>query len=138
MATETPDRVGTLAMATEPEHGSAKDLYRRIDGQLGYPTDLLDTPGLLHGAILRSAHAHARLIRVDVSRALIMPGVHAVVTAEDVPGLNRFGIVVRDQPVFCEERVRFEGDAVAAVAADSRAEARLTLNTSRCPRSLKR
>ncbi|KAA1174480.1 molybdopterin-dependent oxidoreductase [Marinobacter salinexigens] len=127
MATETPDRVGTLAMATEPEHGPAKDLYRRIDGQLDYPTDLLDTPGLLHGAILRSAHAHARLIRVDVSRALTMPGVHAVVTAEDVPGLNRFGIVVRDQPVFCEERVRFEGDAIAAVAADSRAEARAAM-----------
>lgn len=117
----------TLDPGAVSEVAPAPELYRRIGGQRAYPTDLLDIPGLLQGAILRSAHAHARLRRVDVSRARTMPGVHAVVTADDVPGLNRFGIVVRDQPVFCKERVRYQGDAIAAVAADTRAQARAAL-----------
>jgi len=103
------------------------ELVRRIEGRLAYATDQA-IPGLLHGVILRSAHAHARLVRVDIARARNMPGVHSVVTAEDVPGLNRFGIVVRDQPVLCEERVRYEGDAIAAVAANTREQARAALN----------
>ena len=105
-----------------------EDLVRRIEGRLAYSTDQLDLPGLLHGAILRSTHAHARITRVNTSRALRMPGVHAVVTAADVPGLNRFGILVRDQPVLCDDRVRYEGDAVAAVAADSPEQARIALD----------
>lgn len=58
-----------------------------------------------------------------------MEGVRAVVTHKDVPGLNRFGIVIPDQPVLCEDRVRYVGDAVAAVAAKTEdiAEAALEL-----------
>ena len=127
MSSDTPGRIVTLD-ADAPDGGCpSPELYRRIEGRLGYPTDLFDTPGLLQGAILRSEHAHARLLRVDTSRARTMPGVRAVVTADDVPGLNRFGIVVRDQPVFCEDRVRYEGDAIAAVAADTLAQARAAL-----------
>ncbi|WP_288367675.1 molybdopterin cofactor-binding domain-containing protein [uncultured Marinobacter sp.] len=102
-------------------------VLQRIGGRLGYATDQQHIPGLLHGAILRSRYAHARLLRVDTTRARSMPGVRAVVTAEDVPGLNRFGIVVRDQPVLCEDRVRYEGDAIAAAAADSLEQARAAL-----------
>lgn len=103
------------------------DVRQRIEGQLRYATDQKHLPGLLHGAILRSRYSHARLLRVDTTRARSMPGVKAVATAEDVPGLNRFGIVVRDQPVFCEDRVRCEGDAIAAVAADTLEHARAAL-----------
>lgn len=58
-----------------------------------------------------------------------MEGVQAVVTHKDVPGLNRFGIVIPDQPVLCEDRVRYVGDAIAAVAAETEeiAEAALEL-----------
>ena len=78
-------------------------VLQRIGGRLGYATDQQHIPGLLHGAILRSRYAHARLLRVDTTRARSMPGVRAVVTAEDVPGLNRFGIVVRDRPTLPHE-----------------------------------
>ena len=106
-------------MELKPQPGMAEtSVLERIEGRFGYATDQQHLPGLLHGAILRSRHAHARLLRVDTSRARLMSGVRAVVTAADVPGLNRLGIVVRDQPVLCEDRVRYEGDAIAAVAAD--------------------
>ncbi|MDO6443133.1 xanthine dehydrogenase family protein molybdopterin-binding subunit [Marinobacter sp. 2_MG-2023] len=107
---------------------SRMDLTPRIEGRLAYTTDQRHLPGLLHGAILRSAHAHARITGVDISRAREMPGVHAVVSAADVPGPNRFGIVIRDQPVFCDERVRYEGDSIAAVAADTPEQALAALD----------
>lgn len=124
---ENTGRIVTLDTGSEWSALSGADLRRRIEGRLAYATDHQAMPGLLHGAILRSAHSHARVIRVNVARAWGMPGVHAVVTAEDVPGQNRFGIVVRDQPVLCDERVRYEGDAIAAVAADTREQARAAL-----------
>lgn len=126
MPADSPELI-TLRVEPCANDRPGANLHQRIEGRLSYPTDLLDTPGLLHGAILRSEHAHARVLRVDAGRARSMPGVHAVVTAADVPGLNRFGIVVRDQPVFCEDRVRYGGDALAAVAADTRAQARAAL-----------
>lgn len=127
MTTEFRASVVTLDAGSDDSGSLTTELYRRIEGRLAYPTDLLDIPGLLQGAILRSEHAHARLLRVDTTRARRMPGVHAVVTADDVPGVNRFGIVVRDQPVFCVDRVRYEGDAIAAVAADTQAQAQAAL-----------
>lgn len=127
MSSDLPGSVVTLGDGLTDGDPPSPELYRRIGGRLSYPTDLLDTPGLLQGTILRSEHAHARVLRVDTRRARNMPGVHAVVTADDVPGLNRFGIVVRDQPVFCDDRVRYEGDAIAAVAADTRAQAQAAL-----------
>ena len=115
-------------MELKPQPGMAEtSVLERIEGRFGYATDQQHLPGLLHGAILRSRHAHARLLRVDTSRARLMSGVRAVVTAADVPGLNRLGIVVRDQPVLCEDRVRYEGDAIAAVAADTVEQARAAL-----------
>ncbi|WP_127529752.1 xanthine dehydrogenase subunit D [Paenibacillus kobensis] len=87
-------------------------------GKLVYLTDM-KKPGMLHGKILRSSYPHARLLEVDVSAASQMPGVHAVLTADDVPGLNGYGIVTQDIPVFCTDRVRHVGDVIAAVAADT-------------------
>ncbi|MFC3797847.1 xanthine dehydrogenase subunit D [Cohnella sp. GCM10012308] len=90
----------------------------KVTGKLAYLTDL-SLPGMLIGRVLRSPHPHAYIRSIDVSKALALPGVHAALTAKDVPGLNRFGIARPDYPVFCEDRVRFIGDAVAAVAAAS-------------------
>ena len=83
-----------------------------------YAADLT-MPNMLHGAFLRSPHAHADIVSIDVSEAEALPGVLAVVTSKGVPGLNRFGRVVKDQPVLADDRVRQIGDAVAAVAAES-------------------
>lgn len=95
------------------------DSFDKACGLQRYPTDELDWPDLLHGRILRSAWPHARILQIDLSRARTLPGVQAVVSAEDVPGLNSYGIVFRDQPVFCTDTARYLGDAIAAVAADS-------------------
>ncbi|GBF72215.1 xanthine dehydrogenase subunit D [Paenibacillus sp. 598K] len=90
----------------------------KTTGELAYLTDLT-APGMLYGKVLRSAYPHARLLAIRTERAERLPGVHAVLTHRDVPGLNRFGIVQPDQPVLCEDRVRYIGDAIAAVAAES-------------------
>lgn len=98
----------------------------KVTGRLEYLTDMT-APGMLYGLVLRSPHPHARIVSISTSRAKRLPGVHAVVTHEDVPGLNRYGIARQDQPVFCEDRVRYVGDAVAAVAAESPELAELAL-----------
>lgn len=91
----------------------------KVTGTLKYLTDLR-FPDMLYGKILRTAYPHARILSIDTSTALAYPGVMAVLTWEDVPGLNRFGISFPDQPVFCEDLVRYEGDAIAALAAVSK------------------
>ncbi|WP_018662114.1 xanthine dehydrogenase subunit D [Heyndrickxia acidiproducens] len=94
------------------------DGMAKVTGSLSYLTDL-SFPDMLYGKILRSQHPHAKIISIDTSRAEQLPGVAAIITAKDVPGLNGFGIVMPDQPVFCKDRVRYVGDAIAAVAAAS-------------------
>ena len=86
----------------------------------------LEAPGLLHGAVVLSPHARARVLRIDTSRARAAPGVAAVATAGDVPGDRWVGIVYRDWPVLVAEgeEVRCVGDVLAVVAADSPRAAR--------------
>ncbi|MDR6884378.1 xanthine dehydrogenase subunit D [Bacillus sp. 3255] len=91
----------------------------KVTGKLQYLTDMT-APGMLYGKVLRSRHAHAWILSIDASKARQTPGVRAVITAEDVPGLNLFGIAFPHQPVLCQDRVRYVGDAVAAVAADTK------------------
>jgi CO/xanthine dehydrogenase Mo-binding subunit/aerobic-type carbon monoxide dehydrogenase small subunit (CoxS/CutS family) len=76
-------------------------------------------PNMLYGATLRAAHPHARILSIDTTEAKALPGVHAVLTHEDVPGRNRHGLVYPDWPVLCDDKVRYLGDAVAIVAADT-------------------
>ncbi|MEK5235512.1 xanthine dehydrogenase subunit D [Paenibacillus sp. FSL L8-0470] len=90
----------------------------KVSGKLQYLTDM-SAEGMLTGRVLRSHQAHARILSIRTAKALEVPGVHAVITHEDVPGLNGFGIALPHQPVFCSDRVRYTGDAIAAVAADS-------------------
>lgn len=102
----------------------------KVTGQLQYLTDM-SLPDMVYGKVLRSAYPYARLLSVDTSEAEAMEGVYAVLTAKDVPGLNRFGIATPDQPVFCEDVVRYVGDAIAAVAADSPERALLAIEAIR-------
>lgn len=90
----------------------------KVTGKLQYLTDLT-APGMLHGKVLRSMYPHAWILSIDTSKAKATAGVRAVITAENVPGMNLFGIAFPHQPVLCHERVRYIGDAVAAVAADT-------------------
>lgn len=74
----------------------------------------------LHGGILRSQHAHAKIVSIDTSAAKALPGVHAVVTAADAPDV-RYGRTYIDRYMLAKNRVRYMGDPVAAVAAESQA-----------------
>ncbi|WNR45068.1 xanthine dehydrogenase subunit D [Paenibacillus roseipurpureus] len=94
------------------------DGKEKVTGELRYLTDLT-APGMLHGKVLRSQYPHAWILSIDTVKAKQLPGVRAVLTAADVPGLNLFGIAFPHQPVLCADRVRYIGDAVACVAADT-------------------
>ncbi len=103
------------APATSHQRADALD---KVLGVAKYAADLT-MPSMLHAAVLRSPHPHAEILTIDDTEARALPGVVEVVTARDVPGLNRFGRSIKDQPVLAEGRVRQIGDAVAAVAAVS-------------------
>jgi CO/xanthine dehydrogenase Mo-binding subunit len=92
------------------------DARDKTTGATKYSTDLY-LPGMLWGRVLWSRHPHAKILRIDVAQARALPGVEAVLTHEDVPGHNGFGIVDPNWPVLCWDRVRYQGDAVALVAA---------------------
>ncbi|MBI4523084.1 MAG: xanthine dehydrogenase family protein molybdopterin-binding subunit [Deltaproteobacteria bacterium] len=89
----------------------------KVAGRVTYTADI-SLEGLLWGKILRSPYAHARICNIDLSKARRVPGVRAIVTGQEIP--NRLmGKKIRDMPVLCWDVVRFVGDRVAAVAADS-------------------
>ncbi|MCU0281400.1 MAG: molybdopterin-dependent oxidoreductase, partial [Acidimicrobiia bacterium] len=95
----------------------------KLKGEFPYSSDL-HHDRMLWGATVRSPHARARIVSVDIAPALAITGVHAVLLASDVPGLRRFGQKEQDQPVLAEGEVRFWGEAVCVVAADDREAAR--------------
>ncbi|MDE0113848.1 MAG: molybdopterin-dependent oxidoreductase [Albidovulum sp.] len=93
------------------------DAPSKVSGRLKYAGDMI-YPDMLHMQVLRSQHAHARITSIDTSEAERIPGVACVITAEDVPGKDGFGVFVHDQPVMARGVVRYVGEAVAAVAAE--------------------
>ena len=103
------------------------DARAKVTGKLAYAGDYPEE-GFLHGKILRSPYPHARILSVQVEKARNLPGVAAVLTAADVPGRKTFGPFIPDQPVICGEKVRYVGDAVALVAAESERTAHQALS----------
>ena len=73
---------------------------------------------MLWGSTLRSPHPRAKIRSIEIGAALRVPGVHAVLTHEDVPGRKTYGLEIQDQPVLAWEDVRYQGEAVAIIAAD--------------------
>jgi CO/xanthine dehydrogenase Mo-binding subunit len=116
-------------VSTKLELGRVGESVRRIDaipkvtGEFAYSSDLY-AAGMLWGHTLRSPHAHALIRSIDISQAVAMPGVHAVMTHEDVPGDKRYGLEFADQPVLAFDRVRYYGEPVALVAAEHPEQAR--------------
>ena len=94
------------------------DALDKVTGAAKYPADLV-TLEMLHLKVVFAQRAHARIIALDISAARAHPGVVAVLTAQDVP-YNRYGLVREDQPVLCDRVVRYFGDRVALVAAETR------------------
>ncbi|MDQ1620339.1 MAG: hypothetical protein QOE19_2908 [Actinomycetota bacterium] len=99
-------------------HSAARpDGVPKVSGQFAFSSDL-SADGMVWGHVLRSPHPHARIRSIDIGPALAIPGVHTVLTADDVLGDNSFGLEHADQPVLAHDVVRFTGEAVAALAAD--------------------
>ena len=95
----------------------------KVTGEFAYSSDLR-AAGMLWGHTVRSPHAHARIGAIDLSAALTVPGVHAVLTHDDVPGAKRYGLEFPDQPVLAIDRVRYNGEPVVLVAAEHPEQAR--------------
>jgi CO/xanthine dehydrogenase Mo-binding subunit len=100
---------------------SRVDAADKITGQARYARDLA-IPGMLYMKLVFAGRPHARILSVDTSEAEKMPGVVAILTAKDVPN-NIYGLMVVDTPVFCDERVRYGGDRIAAVVAETQDQA---------------
>lgn len=116
--TRTRDVLGTSALRPD---GVAK-----VQGSFEFSSDANDD-NMAWGATLRSPHPYARIVSIDVSGAYAIAGVHAVITATDVPGKATYGLISSDQPVFASDYVRYMGEPVAAVAADHPETARRAL-----------
>ena len=90
----------------------------KVTGKSIYTADI-SVPGMLWGRVLRSPYPYARIVSIDTSKALALPGVYAVVTGQDVPE-TRVGRRMLDMPILAQDVVRFVGEKVAAVAAGSK------------------
>ncbi len=99
------------------------DAEAKVAGQARYIDDL-GFPGMVHAQVVRSDRPHARLRRLDLSPVLAHPKVVAVVTPRDIPGQNCVPIIYRDMPALAEDVVRYVGEPVALVAAETREAAR--------------
>jgi xanthine dehydrogenase D subunit len=89
----------------------------KVTGEFAYSSDLWHDD-MVWGVTLRSPHPHARIVSIDIGAALAVPGVSAVLTADDVPGENSVGLEHQDTPVLAGDVVRYQGEPVALVAAD--------------------
>nr|MCH9684402.1 molybdopterin-dependent oxidoreductase [Deltaproteobacteria bacterium] len=132
------DAIDLLARARRGEADPSIETDGRVGKNLGrYRGEMMslgDRPyvddmtrqGMLHGVLVLSPHARARVVSIDTSRAMALPGVKAVATAADVPGDRWYGLIIKDWPGFVAtgEEVRCVGDVVAAVAAEDLATAR--------------
>ena len=106
------DRTGRVG-----ENAPRPDGIPKVTGDFAFSGDFRHA-GMLWGGTLRSPYPSARILSVDVSRALAMTGVHAALTWEDVPGSLHYGLEYADQPVLADGVVRYQGEPVAVVAAD--------------------
>ena len=122
-------------LVDEPSHGvigtlqSRPDAIEKVTGRAIFTDDIKFT-GMLHARVKRAAVPHAIVRRIDVSKARLLPGVVAILTAEDIPGEQYHGLVIKDWPslVGIGERVRYVGDSLALVAAESSAIATQALD----------
>ncbi|MEY3999550.1 MAG: Xanthine dehydrogenase molybdenum-binding subunit, partial [Pseudomonadota bacterium] len=108
-------------MSKTAHHESA---HLHVQGQAAYIDDLPLTEGTLHAAPILSTAASGRILSFDISAVLASEGVHAVVTADDIPGDKWLSTFVHDEPVFASQRVDHVGQVLGVVVADSHLQAR--------------
>jgi len=117
-----PMEAKSLLVEKEPLHTVGLPLPRpdaveKVTGKAIYAADLY-FDNMLYAKVLRSKYPHARLVKIEASKAKALPGVVAVLTAEDIPGQKNHGLARPDWPVLAYDKVRYLGDAIAIVAAE--------------------
>ncbi|MDQ3066306.1 MAG: xanthine dehydrogenase subunit D, partial [Actinomycetota bacterium] len=112
-----------MRLARIGDRGLRHDATPKVTGEFEYSSDL-SAAGMLWGVTVRSPHAYARIAELDISEAVAMAGVHAVLTHADVPGQKTYGLEFADQPVLAADVVRYYGEPVALVAAEEPEQAR--------------
>ncbi len=129
-APAAPTRIRPEAPVQRPgrigEESARVDGIPKVKGEYEYSSDLW-IDGMLHGATLRSPHPHANIRSIHTSEAEGLAGVYAVLTHDDVPGRKVYGMEIPDQPVLAWEKIRYQGEPVAIVAADHPETARRAL-----------
>lgn len=104
------------------------DGFDKVTGRAKYTADL-KLPGMLYGKVLRSPLPHARIISIDTSQAEAMPGVRAVLTREDIKDIQPYyGHTLKDRPAIAIDKVRYVGDPVAVVCAETEQQAEEALS----------
>ncbi|GAI61715.1 unnamed protein product [marine sediment metagenome] len=84
------------------------DAYEKVTGKAKFGADLF-FPNMLYGKVLRSKYPHARIVKIDIEKALAYPGAEAIIRAEDIPN-NEFGVIVQNQQVLARQQVLYIGD----------------------------
>ena len=98
------------------ERVSRVDGIKKVTGDLKYVDDI-KLPGMLYAAVKRSPHPHAKILSIDTSKAEKLPGVKVVTTGKDFP--KKVGLYLSDKTFLAVDKVRYRGEAVAAVAAET-------------------
>ena len=107
----------TVAAGRIGDSPARPDGEAKVAGSFAFASDL-PFESAVWGATLRSPHPYARIVSVDAAPALAIAGVHAVLTAADVPGKSTYGLITADQPVLADGFARYVGEPIAIVAAD--------------------
>jgi aerobic-type carbon monoxide dehydrogenase small subunit (CoxS/CutS family) len=94
------------------------DAPAKVTGAIKYAADMF-MPNMLHMQVVRSPYPHARIVRIDAETARAIPGVECILTCDDVSGVDNFGVFIEDQPTLARGVVRYVGEAVVAVAAET-------------------
>ena len=120
--TPAPAAPAGLVTRRAPDAGVGASVLRpdgtlKVTGEFAFSSDLW-MADMLWGATLRSPHPRARIRSMDITGALKLPGVAAVLTHDDVPGRKTFGLEAADQPVLAGDEIRYQGEPVLIVAAD--------------------
>ena len=102
-------------------HDSA---IKHVSGKSIYIDDIPVNNQLLHGHVLYSPHAHARIKSIDITEAKDLNGIHAILRAQDIPGQNQMGPVIHDEPCLADQTVNCVGQAILLIAADNEETAR--------------
>jgi len=102
-----------------PDHQSHDSAVNHVTGKSVFIEDIPVQAELLIGKVLFSKHAHAVILRIDISEALLVSGVHGILTAKDIPGENQMGPVIHDEPCLADHQVTFIGQAIVLIAAEN-------------------